>query len=142
MAGWLMTAPAIVLLLVFLVAPIAMAAWVSLSDWTGIGSPFASGVHSVGTRNYQALLTQPGLPQQQLGESLRNNLYYVVLVVPLQTALALGRAAANTLLELSPETAEAFRRQIRRELHRLKLAGPGGVDVAAMRLRAYLGDQG
>jgi len=100
-AGWLMTAPVIVLLLVFLVAPIAMAAWVSLSDWTGIGSPFASGVHSVGTRNYQALLTQPGLAQQQLGESLRNNLYYVILVVPLQTALALGLALAVTRKRLT-----------------------------------------
>jgi multiple sugar transport system permease protein len=93
-AGWLMTAPAVVLLLVFLVAPIAMAAWVSLSDWTGIGSPLASGVHYAGLRNYQALLTQPGLPQQQLGESLRNNLYYVILVVPIQTALSLGLALA------------------------------------------------
>jgi multiple sugar transport system permease protein len=87
-----MSAPVIVLLLVFLVAPIAMAAWVSVSDWNGIGSPFASGVHAVGGRNYSALLTQPGLPQQQLGESLRNNLYYVILVVPVQTALALGLA--------------------------------------------------
>ena len=94
MAGWLMTAPAIVLLLVFLVAPIAMAAWVSLSNWNGIGSPFASGVRSVGMRNYAALLTQPGLAQQQLGESLRNNLYYVILAVPLQTALSLGLALA------------------------------------------------
>lgn len=93
-AGWLFTAPAVVLLLVFLVAPIAMAGWVSLSDWTGIGSPFAPGVHSVGLDNYAALLTQPGLAQQQLGESLRNNLYYVVFVVPLQTALALGLALA------------------------------------------------
>jgi multiple sugar transport system permease protein len=91
-AGWLMSAPVIVLLLVFLVAPIAMAAWVSVSDWNGIGSPFASGVHAVGGRNYAALLTQPGLPQQQLGESLRNNLYYVIIVVPVQTALALGLA--------------------------------------------------
>jgi multiple sugar transport system permease protein len=91
-AGWLMSAPVIVLLLVFLVAPIAMAAWVSVSDWNGIGSPFASGVHAIGGQNYKALLTQPGLPQQQLGESLRNNLYYVIIVVPVQTALALGLA--------------------------------------------------
>jgi len=91
-AGWLMSAPVIVLLLVFLVAPIAMAAWVSVSDWNGIGSPFASGVHAVGGRNYAALLTQSGLPQQQLGESLRNNVYYVIIVVPVQTALALGLA--------------------------------------------------
>jgi multiple sugar transport system permease protein len=49
-------------------------------------------VHAVGGRNYAALLTQPGLPQQQLGESLRNNLYYVIIVVPVQTALALALA--------------------------------------------------
>jgi multiple sugar transport system permease protein len=91
-AGWLMSAPAIIALLLFLVAPIVMAAWVSISDWTGIGSPFAGGVHSVGAANYKALLTEPGLPRQQLGESIRNNLYYVILVVPVQTALALGLA--------------------------------------------------
>jgi multiple sugar transport system permease protein len=90
--GWLMSAPVIVLLLVFLVAPIAMAAWVSVSDWNGIGSPFASGVHAVGAANYEALLTQPGLPQQQLAQSLANNVYYVIIVVPVQTALALGLA--------------------------------------------------
>jgi multiple sugar transport system permease protein len=91
-AGWLMSAPVIVLLVVFLVAPILMAAWVSISDWTGIGSPFAAGVHNTGLANYRALLSTPGLPRQQLGESLRNNLYYVLIVVPVQTALALGLA--------------------------------------------------
>lgn len=88
-AGWLFTVPAVAALAVFLVVPIVMAAWVSISDWSGIGGPFSSGVHSVGAANYKALLTQPGLPQQQLGQSIRDNLYYVVLVVPLQTALAL-----------------------------------------------------
>ena len=93
-AGWLLSAPVIVLLAVFLIVPIVIAAWVSLSDWTGIGSPFASGVHPVGLANYKSLLTEPGLSQQQLGMSLRNNLYYVILVVPAQTALALGLAIA------------------------------------------------
>ena len=32
---------------------------------------------------------KPGLSQQDLGASLRNNLYYVILVVPIQTVLAL-----------------------------------------------------
>jgi multiple sugar transport system permease protein len=91
-AGWLFSAPAIVLLIVFLVVPIVMAAWVSLSDWGGIGSPLSSGVQAVGLANYKALLTQPGLPQQDLALSLRDNLYYVLLVVPAQTALALGLA--------------------------------------------------
>lgn len=88
-AGWLFTTPAILALLVFLVVPIVMAAWVSVSDWSGIGGPFSSGVNFVGAANYKALLTQPGLAQQELGQSIRDNLYYVLLVVPLQTALAL-----------------------------------------------------
>jgi len=88
-AGWLFTAPAVVALIVFLVLPIITAAWVSISDWNGIGSPFSSGVHSVGAANYAALLAKPGLAQQDLGLSIRDNLYYVLLVVPLQTALAL-----------------------------------------------------
>lgn len=88
-AGWLFSAPALAVLIVFLVVPIVMAGWVSISNWSGIGSPFSAGVHSVGLANYRATLTEPGLPQQDLGESLRNNLYYVLLVVPTQTALAL-----------------------------------------------------
>jgi multiple sugar transport system permease protein len=88
-AGWLFTAPAIVALIVFLVVPIAMDAWVSVSDWSGIGSPVSAGVRPVGMANYGALLTQSGLAQQDLGLSIRDNLYYVLFVVPLQTALAL-----------------------------------------------------
>jgi len=88
-AGWLFTAPAVLMIVVFLIVPIIMALWVSASDWSGLGNPFSGGAHYVGTKNYAALLTQPGLPRQQLAQSLTNNLYYVVLVVPLQTILAL-----------------------------------------------------
>lgn len=88
-AGWLFTTPAIALIVLFLAVPILMALWVSFSDWTGIGSPFSSGVEFVGLRNYRYLLTEQGLPRQNLMESLRNNFYYVLLVVPLQTALAM-----------------------------------------------------
>jgi multiple sugar transport system permease protein len=87
--GWLFSAPALLLLVVFLVIPIVLAGWVSISDWGGIGSPLSAGVRPVGLANYRALLTEPGLPQQQLGLSLRDNLYYVLLVVPAQTTLAL-----------------------------------------------------
>ncbi|RLV50159.1 sugar ABC transporter permease [Nocardioides mangrovicus] len=66
-----------------------MAAWVSVSDWHGNGSPFASGVGFVGLDNYRSILSGGGLAERDFGTSLRNNLYYVVLVVPLQTALAL-----------------------------------------------------
>lgn len=88
-AGWLFVSPMIALLGLFLVVPVLMALWVSFSDWTGRGSPFASGVHFVGVKNYAALLTGGGLTTADLGTSLRNNFYYVLFVVPLQTLISL-----------------------------------------------------
>ena len=87
-AGWLFTAPAILMIVIFLVVPILMAAWVSVSDWSGIGNPFGGGAHYVGGQNYSALLTQGGLPREEFAQSLTNNFYYVLLVVPLQTLLS------------------------------------------------------
>ena len=46
----------------------------------------------VGAQNYAALLTEPGLSRQDFMISLRNNFYYVIGVVPLQTVLALSLA--------------------------------------------------
>jgi multiple sugar transport system permease protein len=88
-AGWLFLAPVIVILGLFLVLPIAMAVWVSFSDWNGNGSPLGAHAHFVGLDNYRHLLTQPGLDQNNFGTSLRNNVYYVLLVVPIQTAVSL-----------------------------------------------------
>ena len=88
-AGWLFTAPVLIILGLFLVLPIGMAAWVSVSNWNGLGSPFASGVNFVGGDNYAALLAKPGLAQSDFGTSLRNNAWYVLLVVPIQTAVSL-----------------------------------------------------
>jgi multiple sugar transport system permease protein len=88
-AGWLFLAPVIVILGVFLLLPIAAAAWVSFSDWNGNGSPLGANAHFVGLENYRHLLTEPGLDQNNFGTSLRNNVYYVLLVVPVQTAVAL-----------------------------------------------------
>jgi len=80
-------APAVIIIGVFVLLPVISALWVSVSDWTGKGSPLKAGY--IGMDNYQALLTKPGLAQRDLATSLRNNLYYVILVVPLQTVLAL-----------------------------------------------------
>lgn len=87
LTGWLFLTPVIVILGLFLLLPIVVAIWVSVSDWGGKGSPLNAGF--VGAANYEALLTKPGLSQQNLAASLRNNLYYVILVVPIQTVLAL-----------------------------------------------------
>ena len=88
-AGWLFVLPVILILGTFLLVPVVMALWVSFSDWSGRGSPFSSGVNFVGVENYAAITTGGGLATQDFGTALRNNAWYVVLVVPLQTALSL-----------------------------------------------------
>ena len=88
-AGWLFISPMVVILGLFLAIPVLMALWVSVSDWTGRGSPLASTVGFVGTENYERLVSGGGLATQDFGTALRNNAWYVVLVVPLQTALSL-----------------------------------------------------
>ncbi len=88
-AGWLFTLPAILIVGVFLAVPVLMALWVSFSDWNGLGPPVGGRAQFVGAENYADVLTEEGLAQRDFGTSIRNNLYYVLLVVPLQTALAL-----------------------------------------------------
>ncbi|GIH24648.1 sugar ABC transporter permease [Acrocarpospora phusangensis] len=92
LAGWLFVAPVVVILGLFMLLPILMALWVSLTDWNGQGSPFRSTVPFVGAENYTRLFTEDGLTRQDFMTSLRNNFYYVVIVVPCQTVLALGLA--------------------------------------------------
>ncbi|WP_345750772.1 carbohydrate ABC transporter permease [Microbacterium rhizophilus] len=88
-AGWLFTLPVVLILGVFLLVPVLMALWVSLSDWTGRGSPFSSSVSFVGLDNYAEVTAGGGLAERDFGTALRNNAWYVLLVVPVQTALAL-----------------------------------------------------
>ncbi|MCF3960534.1 carbohydrate ABC transporter permease [Streptomyces fuscigenes] len=92
--GWLFATPMVVILGLFLVLPIGMAAWVSLLKWDGQSNPFSGAADFVGVRNYADLLTGPGQDRQLFMTSIRNNLYYVLLVVPLQTVLSLGLALA------------------------------------------------
>ena len=88
-AGWSFLLPVILILGLFLVLPILLAAWVSFSDWNGNGSPLGTNAHWVGLANYRHLLTTPSLDQSNFGTAIRNNVYYVILVVPIQTAVAL-----------------------------------------------------
>ncbi|MCR2799404.1 sugar ABC transporter permease [Microbacterium sp. zg-Y818] len=88
-AGWLFTLPIVVILGLFLFIPVLMALWVSFSDWSGRGSPLSSTVSFIGLDNYAAITTGGGLAERNFGIALRNNAWYVLLVVPLQTALSL-----------------------------------------------------
>jgi multiple sugar transport system permease protein len=89
-AGWLFVAPALIGLGLFLVAPILLAAWVSFRDWSGL-APLDTST-PVGAQNYYDLLVKPGVVQTDFAKSLRNNLYYVLGVVPIQTVVAFALA--------------------------------------------------
>lgn len=90
--GWLFVSPMVVILGLFLVLPTLMALWVSLLHWDGQTNPFGGQAKFAGLDNYRALLTQDGLDRTLFATSLRNNVYYVLLTVPLQTVLALALA--------------------------------------------------
>ncbi|WP_203453424.1 carbohydrate ABC transporter permease [Jiangella aurantiaca] len=93
-AGWLFVAPAVIVLVVFLFAPILMAAWVSLLDWNGQSSPFSGDAEFVGLDNYRGLLLDAGLLRSDFMLSVRNTIYYVLFnvtgVVVVSFALALA----------------------------------------------------
>ena len=88
-AGWVFVSPAVTILVLFLLLPILMALWVSLTDWDGQGSPFTSDVGFVGGENYQRLFLEDGLVRRDFMTSLRNTAFFVGFVVPTQTVLAL-----------------------------------------------------
>lgn len=92
--GWLFVSPMVIVLGLFLLLPILMAAWVSLLHWDGQTNPFSGAADFVGVRNYTDLLTTKGLDHTLFMTSVRNNLYYVLLVVPAQTVLSLALAVA------------------------------------------------
>ncbi|HEU4917580.1 MAG TPA: sugar ABC transporter permease [Acidimicrobiia bacterium] len=84
--GWLFSAPAFIGLLVFVAIPIVLTAWVSLRDWSGLVSPFNT--EYIGFENYRELLFEDGVRRTDFALSIRNNFYYVLFVVPMQTILA------------------------------------------------------
>ena len=81
--------PVLGLLLVFLIIPIVLALYVSFTNWNGQGGPFSASAQRIGLQNYKDLLLEPGLTRKNFVTSVRNNLYFVLVVVPVQTALAL-----------------------------------------------------
>ncbi len=85
-AAWLMSAPAIVLLLVFLVTPFILAIGLSFTNQRLIPNPNLPTMF-VGVRNFMRLLSD-----DTFHRAILNNLYFTAVVVPLQTALALTMA--------------------------------------------------
>lgn len=88
-AGYLFVAPALGIVLLFVIIPILFAFVMSFTDWKGNQAP--SEAQGVGLANYSELLLGTGFSrtQTQFFTSLRNTFWYTVIVVPIQTALSL-----------------------------------------------------
>jgi multiple sugar transport system permease protein len=90
--GLAFMAPAFLILFVFLILPLFVAFFFSLTDWNGrtpLTRPDA--YQFVGLRNYEQLLIE-GRRVSDFYNALKNTLYYVIGVVPTQTVIALGLA--------------------------------------------------
>lgn len=87
--GWLFVSPAFLILVLFLILPILLAVYVSFTSWNGLSNPLSGGAKWVGLGNYTNLLGHDSLTRLNFATSVRNTLYYVLFVVPLQTILAL-----------------------------------------------------
>lgn len=88
-AGWLFVAPAMTILVLFLFIPILLAAYVSLTKWNGVSNPLSGGAKWIGLDNYKNLISQDSLTRLNFATAVRNNFYFVLFTVPLQTGLAL-----------------------------------------------------
>lgn len=80
---WLFAGPGLVLLAVFLLVPFLLAFGLSFTDQRLVSSD-ALGTAFVGLRNYERLFDD-----ESFWAALGNNFYFVAVVVPLQSALAL-----------------------------------------------------
>lgn len=87
--GWIFMSPVVVMLLLFMIVPIVLSLYVSFTNWNGQGGPFSDQAERVGLANYRDLLVEDGLTRRNFIDSIRNNLYFVLFVVPIQTAIAL-----------------------------------------------------
>jgi multiple sugar transport system permease protein len=90
-AGWLFSTPAIVLLLATVVLPFVLAGWFSLTNRRLI-SPLQT--RYIGLGNYRDVLTD-----ENFWRGFKNNAFFVAVIVPVQTTMALGLAVlVNTKL--------------------------------------------
>lgn len=95
-AAWAMSAPAIILLLIFLVTPFVLAIGFSFTNQRLIPNPNLPTAF-VGLRNFVRLLTD-----DTFHRAILNNFYFTAVVVPVQTALALALALlVNMRLKLT-----------------------------------------
>jgi multiple sugar transport system permease protein len=86
-AGWLFAAPALVVIAVFFVVPVAAALVMSATDFDIYALASLRNLRFVGLENYAHLLARP-----LFWRALANTLFFVVVGVPLSIAVSLGTA--------------------------------------------------
>lgn len=89
LTGYAFMAPSMLILIVFLIIPLLVAVYFSLTNWNGV-RPLntANAYQFVGLKNYENLLIS-GRRVQDFYVALKNTVYYVLGVVPTQTIIAL-----------------------------------------------------
>jgi len=92
--GWLFMAPTLLLSGVFLLVPILLSFYLSFREYSLFDGSIITGGSFVGFSNYSEALKDPSFIK-----SLKNVLYYTVMMVPATVALSLGLAlVANSKL--------------------------------------------
>ncbi len=87
LAGYGFVTPALIVVVIFVFIPMIYALYISFTNWTGLQPPGQA--QYVQWQNYQDLLTNEGFIRTNFFTAIKNTLYYVLGVVPLQTVLAL-----------------------------------------------------
>lgn len=98
LTGYMFVGPALFILLMFLIIPLLVTVYFSLTNWDGM-TPLSRGIVSednpqgayslLGLENYNRVLFDPGTRQESFFTALKNTFYYALGVVPVQTVLAL-----------------------------------------------------
>ena len=83
---WLFAAPGVVLLVLFVIVPFSLAFWFSFTDQRLLGND-DMGTRFVGLRNYVRLFDD-----DSFWAAMKNNFFFVTVVAPVQSALALALA--------------------------------------------------
>jgi multiple sugar transport system permease protein len=89
LSAYIFLLPSILILTIFIFYPILFSLFVSLKEWSpAMGIPVTEAPF-VGLDNYTRMLIEPGIERSDFYRAVKNNLYYVLGVVPTQTFLAL-----------------------------------------------------
>jgi multiple sugar transport system permease protein len=92
LTGYSFMAPAMIVLVVFMIVPMLVGLYFSFTNWNGIRPLNTAGAYEfVGLENYQNLLIS-GRRVADFYTALKNTIYYVMGVVPTQTVIALTLA--------------------------------------------------